>query len=181
MGAEVRYMPDVKGFQDGAGLIPSQETVLAVVDVVREIKPDIVISHHTNEIHPDDRSAGVIMRDVFTVVALPLVKTKNPAHSVTDLYMYGDIHRFTELPTSVIYIDIEDTINIKLRALAEHKSQMDWMHEHTGYDAGMFDAEEEIRAQARALGYRCGVKYAEAFVPLKPKVLDFFPFREAKK
>ncbi|MEM2111770.1 MAG: PIG-L family deacetylase [Candidatus Bathyarchaeia archaeon] len=181
LGADVKYMPDIEGFQDGGGLIPSHENVLAVVDVVREIKPDIIISHHTNEIHPDDRAAGLIMRDVFTVVALPLVKTKHPAHSVSDLYMYGDIHRFTELPTSLIFIDIEDTIDLKIKALAEHKSQMDWLTEHKGYDAGMLDPVEEIKAQARALGYRCGIRYAEAFVPLKPKALDFFPYYEAKK
>lgn len=181
LGADVKYMPDVEGFQDGGGLIPTQEAVLAVVDVIRETKPNIIISHHTNEIHPDDRAAGMIMRDAFTICALPLIKTKLPAHSVSDLYMYGDIHRFTELPSSVIYIDIEDTIDLKIKALAEHKSQLEWLLEHKGYDAGFIDPMEEVRAQARALGYRCGVRYAEAFVPLKPKALPFFPHYEVKK
>jgi len=182
LGAGVRYLPQsgTPGFRDG-DLNPTREAVLAVVDVIREVKPNIMISHHPNEIHPDDRAAGVITRDAFTICALPLVKTKLPAHSVSDLYMYGDIHRFTELPQSIIYVDIEDTIDLKVKALAEHKSQVEWLREHKGYDAGFLDPLEEVRAQARALGYRCGVRYAEAFVPLKPKALPFFPYYEAKK
>jgi len=136
-----------------------------------------VISHHPNEIHPDDRAAGVIMRDAFTVAPLPLVKTELPAHSISDMYYYGDIHRFTELPRSIIYIDIEETIDLKIKAMAEHKSQAEWLREHKGYDAGFLDPGEEIRAQARALGFRCGVRYVEAFVPLRPKALPFFPVR----
>jgi len=177
LGAECKFLD----YEDGRFCYPDYEAALAIVDVIREVKADIVITHHTNEICPMDRVVGQISADAYTLCALPLLKTRYPEYSVADVYMYGDIHRFTELPTSVIYIDITDTIDLKVKALAEHKSQLEWLKEHKGYDAGFLDPEEETRAQARALGYRCGTRYAEAFVPLRPKALQWFPFYVLKE
>jgi LmbE family N-acetylglucosaminyl deacetylase len=184
--AEVRYM-DPNKYEDGRFCYPTQESIEDLVEVIRDVKPDIMLGQHSLEVCPMDRAVGQIMCDAFTLCALPNLKTKHPWHSVTDVWMFGDIHRYTELTPwgiqHLVYIDVTDTIDIKIKAFLAHKSQVQWALEHKGYDAGMGigGPGEEIRAQARALGYLCGRRYAEAFVPLRPKGMDWFPFYEVEK
>ena len=60
------------------------------------------------------------------------------------------------IPTE--YVDISDTIDLKLEALACHKSQIDWMLEHDN-----IDFLDMVKTCSRVRGYQCGADYAEGF------------------
>ena len=60
------------------------------------------------------------------------------------------------------YVDITDTIDIKIRMLECHESQMTWMREHDKIDMAEF-----VTSVARFRGLQCGVRYAEGFRRLR--------------
>ena len=58
------------------------------------------------------------------------------------------------------YVDITGQIEMKLKALEMHESQIKWMLDHDG-----IDFVDMIRTCSRYRGYQCGVAYAESFRP----------------
>lgn len=179
LGAQVKFL-DLK---DG-WVLRTLENRLKIVDAIREIKPDIILSHHPYELHPDEYSIGRMVVDAYCIAAVPNVKTEHGPWSIKYIYFYADPHRFDWFVRAIAThaIDITDTIEIKMEALRQHKSQHEWMREHDGYDA--FFVEEEGAAEpwgirrhmARVVGAEFGCLYAEPFVILRNKACDFFPY-----
>ena len=62
------------------------------------------------------------------------------------------------MPTE--YVDITDTIDLKLEMLECHESQLKWMRDHDNIDFADF-----VRTCAKYRGLQCGAAYAEAFRP----------------
>ena len=60
------------------------------------------------------------------------------------------------------YVDITEEIELKLRALECHESQIKWMLEHD-----KIDFVEWVRASSRYRGLQSGVQYAEGFIMCK--------------
>ena len=60
------------------------------------------------------------------------------------------------LPTE--YVDISETIELKLEMLECHISQLKWMRDHDNIDFAEF-----VKTCARFRGLQCGVNYAEGF------------------
>ena len=56
------------------------------------------------------------------------------------------------------YVDISDEIDLKLKMLECHESQIVWMREHDG-----IDFPDLVRTCSRYRGYQCGAEYAEGF------------------
>jgi LmbE family N-acetylglucosaminyl deacetylase len=96
-------------------------------------------------------------------------------HFVVEKYFYSE-----HLPSTNRVIDVSATLEVKLRALAEHKTQVDFLVEDVlrqarlaGLDVesvlGTMAAEPRLaldwalRAQAAEVGARIGVAYGEAF------------------
>ena len=57
-----------------------------------------------------------------------------------------------------MYVDVTDTIDLKLKMLECHESQVVWMRDHDG-----IDFPDMVKTCSRYRGYQCGVKYAEGF------------------
>ncbi len=140
-------------------------------DLVREIrrhKPDIVVCQDpTNRFsdgyinHPDHRAAGDAALDaVFPSArdfhAFPDVIEEGllPQHAL-EVYMGagGD--------SATVWIDITDTIDVKIAALREHKSQVG------DDDERLANMAERIKERAADLGRAHAVTYAESFRYIK--------------
>jgi LmbE family N-acetylglucosaminyl deacetylase len=148
------------GFVDGT-LEPNLELRRAVTREVRRVRPDIMLTfepslwsgrRYVN--HPDHRAIGeavlaVVACDAPTRPQFPeLIDEGLEPHKVTRLW----------LPTfdgADSFVDISDTIDLKIEALHRHKSQMENM--------GMGDVDQRIREWAADVGKKHEVKYAEAF------------------
>ena len=148
------------GFVDGT-LEPSLDLRRAVTREVRRVRPDVILTfepslwsgrRYVN--HPDHRAIGeavlaVVACDAPTRPQFPeLLEEGLEPHKVTRLW----------LPTfdgADTYVDISDTIDLKIEALHRHKSQMENM--------GMDDVDQRIREWAADVGKKHEVKYAEAF------------------
>jgi LmbE family N-acetylglucosaminyl deacetylase len=133
----------------------------ALVREIRRFKPDAVLcfdptrvfsgDHYIN--HPDHRAAGQAALDaVAPGAAMPnvfadLKEEGLEPHAVREVYVSGG-------PNGSTLIDISDTIELKLEALRQHKSQFP-----EGWDPG-----EMVREWAAETGKRAGVPYAEAYL-----------------
>lgn len=171
LGADVIFL-DYEDADIPAGNALKEE----LVDLVRSLKPDIVITFHPLVWRDDHRRVGLAAVDACFKACLPLVETKLPAHRpVPDMYFIGS----PMLPLEPdVYIDISDYIDVKIESLSRHASQ--WVRWDIDEDDSTIDLEavtERVRHRARQRGLESGVRYAEAFISQyrRKKALDFFP------
>jgi LmbE family N-acetylglucosaminyl deacetylase len=150
---------------DDGELQCSMDVKKDIVRIIRTVRPDTVITMdptliydvelgHIN--HPDHRAAGQAALDaVFPLardhLSLPeLYKDEGlEPHKVSTVYL-------TRYDTRNCYIDITQTMDTKIQALAAHGSQYE--------DLPAFEA--RLRAMAAKLGFDAGVRYAEGFIRL---------------
>lgn len=136
-----------------------------VVRIIRTLKPDIVFTQDPAFIydadrgfvnHPDHRAAGQIVLDsVFPFArnsrTFPeLLEEGLNSHIVKDVFL-------TNFQKSNFFVDISSVIEIKLDALAKHKSQQD-------DPAG---TRQFIRERAKMVGKNIDAEYAEGFIRIR--------------
>ncbi len=133
------------------------DTRLQFTDIIRQTKPDVILTHAPNDYHPDHRVVSQLVFDSSFVSGLSNVKTSFPAHPGVPVVMYFDTLAGIHFePTS--YVDITDFFKVKKEMLKCHQSQLKFLQ-----DQNDMDVMELIEITARMRGFQCGVKYAEAF------------------
>ena len=171
LGAEVVFL-DYKDADVPAGDALKEE----LVDVVRELRPDTVITFHPLVWRDDHRRVGLAAADACFKACLPLVETKHPAHRpVPDIYFIGT----PMIPLEPdVYIDITDYMDVKIEALRQHASQwVKWEIDEDDSTLPLEEVVERVRHRARQHGLESGTKYAEGFISRhrEARALDFFP------
>lgn len=72
------------------GFLPSDDTTaLAVCDVLRELKPEVVITHWQGSWHKDHRAAAELTKTAVFYAALPTLDRALPVHSPA-LLLFGE-------------------------------------------------------------------------------------------
>jgi LmbE family N-acetylglucosaminyl deacetylase len=133
------------------------ETRLAFVELIRQAKPDLIITHDPHDYHPDHRVVSRLVFDASFLSSLPNIKTKSvPHHGVQPLIYFDTFGGVGFQPSE--YVDISDAFEIKREMLACHASQVKWMKDHD-----QLDVLEMIEIHGRERGLQCGVKFAEVF------------------
>lgn len=141
----------------GAIIYEDDPTRLAFIDAIRKVKPDIVITHHPNDYHENHRSTSRLVRESIFQASIPHIKTSYPAIETTPSLYYMD--NFTGLKfTPTHFVDISDEMDMKIKMLQSHESQLQWLQEHSE-----IDIVDQMITTAKYRGYQSGVKYAEAF------------------
>lgn len=136
---------------------PAQQRL--VVDLVRETRPDLIITHHPQDYMGDHNEVSKLIFDCSFYATLPLYETgKTPHGAVTPIYYMDTLMGLGFQPTE--YVDVSDVIETKAAMLEAHDSQLTWLRDHDGTDIV-----EQMRTAARFRGLQCGVRYAEGFVP----------------
>lgn len=74
MGAEVIFAP----YRDGE-LPNTEEARRYVADVIRQVKPTLIITHWKNSMHRDHSNTSAIVQDAVLLASLEGVKTAHPA------------------------------------------------------------------------------------------------------
>ena len=181
LGAEPPILlnhPDMGLDQLQPGLLREQ-----FIRLIRQYKPDILIAEDAFtgiEVHPDHRTVAWAVSDAVNSATLPLVHPEHLSeglspHFVKEKYFYTD-----QVDAANKFIDITQTMSLKLAALAEHQSQMKFLIEDiliqvqaAGIDvkAIVGDLLDDpaaaiawaLQIQAAQVGQKINVKYAEAF------------------
>lgn len=128
-----------------------------VVKVIREVEPDVIITHSPNDYMPDHTAVSKLVFDASFAVSVPHYEMKlGEPTKVVPIYYMDTLAGMNFQPTE--YVDITDTIDLKLEMLECHISQLKWMRDHDNIDFAEF-----VKTCAKYRGLQCGVQYAEAF------------------
>ena len=138
-------------------IYPTRDMRIRVVDIIRQARPDIIITHSLDDYMPDHVTTGQLVFDAAFTATLPLYKTDYPAHEkITPIYQMDTVAGFCFEPD--VYVDISDFFETKKKMLLFHESQYKWIKGHH-----QSDPVQLIEKMAGFRGLQCGVEYAEAF------------------
>jgi LmbE family N-acetylglucosaminyl deacetylase len=153
-----------------------------LVRLIRTYRPDVSISEdalNARDLHPDHRGVAWAAAEAIAYASLPLLHPEHLAegleeHSIVEKYYYAAGTAANKL------VDIRATIDVKIAALAEHRTQivslvesmrrqvaragLDW-REAMGEIADDPQAIMALRLRTTSadIGVQAGVDYAEAF------------------
>jgi N-acetylglucosamine malate deacetylase 1 len=112
LGADVRFLD----YKD-AGLPVNDEIKYQVADIIRETKPDIIITHWKNSMHKDHANTHLIVEDAHFYAALKTIERELPAHYAKKLYYSENWEDMNEFVPEV-FVDIpEDAFETWVKAL----------------------------------------------------------------
>ena len=132
-------------------------TRLRIVDLIRQTRPDVILTHNPQDYHPDHRAVSRLVFDASFVSGLPNVKTQHLFHpGVAPLFYFDSFGGTNFIPTE--FVDISETFAIKHEMLACHESQVKWLKDHD-----QIDVLNVIEITSRSRGLQCGVPYAEGY------------------
>jgi LmbE family N-acetylglucosaminyl deacetylase len=138
----------------------NEDTVLKMIEVIRFVKPDIIITHDPNDYMEDHRQTSQIVFDASFSASVPHYETSSEAFKIAPLYYMDTIAGIEFNPEH--YVDISPYIEIKLDALNMHESQIKWMLDHDKIDFLDF-----VRTISKFRGLQCNAAYAEGFKQCK--------------
>ncbi len=170
---------DVRFFRyDDAVLTLREELILRVASLIRDIRPDVVVTHHPNELgefgNHHAMTAQLVLNGIGAAAGVG-VGDPNPPHRVAQIY-------FTVaallMPSNALaaglpwypdlVVDITDVVEAKVRALDTMRSQQ----------YGGDYARKTVEMVDGAIGTIGGVAYGEGFVTYAPEVGRLLPVSE---
>ena len=157
------------GLPDGSlGTHPEHRA--AVIRLMRDVGPAIVLAPYPEDRHPDHAAAGRLVREGSFMAGVGRVGEGKP-HRPGRLYHYMVNHPFT--PSFVV--DISAVWERKLETITAYESQFGCrgLEPDTALSGGGFLS--MIEARARFHGAMIGVECGEAFHLSGPVPLDFLP------
>ena len=118
--------------------------------------PDLVLTHRTNDYHPDHRAAGHVVRDASYLVTVPAIVPEIPILAAPPVVAYLP-DRFTR-PNPLrgdVTLDVSEELDTILEMLACHASQVfEWLP----FNRGILDQlpADEAGKRAWLRGWYCG-------------------------
>ena len=138
-------------------IYPDHDTRMRFIEMIRGARPDLIITHAPNDYHQDHRTVSELVFVSSFIGAVPKVITHSPTHPrICPLYYMDTLAGCDFLPEE--YVDISETLPVKLEMLRSHRSQLEWLGDYNG-----IDIEEFVTAVARFRGLQSGVRHAEGY------------------
>jgi LmbE family N-acetylglucosaminyl deacetylase len=145
-----------------------QATIYEMCDLVRRLRPDIVLTHWRGSFHRDHRLTYQIVMEGGFLAALPGIQRSDPAHLIRGLYYLENWEDLEDYQPD-LWVDVSDVFDRWVEACRCHQLlrgevSFGYLHYYTGL--------------AAKRGAEVGVKYAVT-VSLPPisrkRKVDFFP------
>ena len=148
------------GISDGEVVLDLAGRV-KIIDVLRQADADLIITNGPNDYHSDHVNTSKLVFEATYLAGLKLWKTKYPATTrLPYLYYMDNVAGINFAPEE--YVDITETIEIKVKMMNKMKSQLGWLKEMHDCDTSDF-----IKTVAKFRGFQAGVAFAEAFTQQK--------------
>ncbi|MGC8739650.1 MAG: PIG-L deacetylase family protein [Candidatus Hydrogenedens sp.] len=142
---------------DDLGVLFTQEMRAKVTDIVRQARPDLIITHSPQDYMTDHIITQQLVFDSAFSATLPNYKTEYPAHEkITPIYYMDTLLGLKSQPE--FYVDITEYFETKKAMLASHESQYKWLKGHHITDPFIM-----IETTAKFRGLQAGTLYAEGF------------------
>lgn len=129
-------------------VFPSLECRFEVIRLIREFRPDLVLTHRPFDYHPDHRYTSTLVLDSAYMVTVPLVCPDVPHLERNPVlgYLFDDFERPVPFRPDVL-IDVGEVMDLKWRMLEAHESQF---YEWLPANQGRLDAVPDGGAERRA-------------------------------
>lgn len=159
VGAEYIYA----GFMDLA-IFNDDESRRKVTEVLRQARPDIVITANTPDYHCDHEATHALVRDACFGASAPNYRcgTAAPLDRIPHLYFMDStegIDRDGNLLKPEFTVDVTETIDMKRALIGCHESQRAWLKKQHG----MADYVEMSVHWTADRGKAAGFEYGEGF------------------
>jgi len=167
IGAEFHWL----GYDDEF-LYDSPEVRRRFIDTIRSFQPDVVLCpDKDSDYHPDHARTGQIVWDTHVMTPVPNIQTEHPpCTKIHEIWYYDTVAGINFLPE--FYVDITDHWETKMKMVACHESQNDWLMSQYNLPTAYF-----AETQGRFRGYQTGCAFAEAF--RRPKLFPASVPRDA--
>lgn len=128
-------------------LLANLENRKQFIRLIREFRPDLILTHRANDYHPDHRYTSILVQDSADMVTLPLVcaETKNMDFKPVIGYFSDRFKKPVPFePTVAINIDL--VYSKKIDMLICHRSQFfEWLAYNRGYESDLPNSDAEGR------------------------------------
>lgn len=168
MGADVRILD----YKDGE-LLNSEEVKLRICDIIREIKPDIVITHWKGSFHKDHINCHHIVMEGVFYAAVPGIERPLPAHPIRLMYFAENWEDPFDYKPNV-WLDVSPVFEQWQEALRTHALFRG--------EVASFDYWRYYEGLVNMRGAEVGVKQAQTFMvpPISQKYLyHWFPIDQS--
>jgi LmbE family N-acetylglucosaminyl deacetylase len=157
-------------------LTPNADLIRKIADVILDVRPDIIITHHPWEQGGTPTTHTVCASMTLSAIdaaATLLHGSTAPPHRVAQIFFMGVMPACADLDVLAagstvwcdVYVDITDVIERKVAALDKMQTQQ---------YAGVY-ARKRIEAVDGHFGMFMGVAYAEPFSSMRPQVHHRLP------
>ena len=119
---------EVLDFHDGQ-LVPGLKERFKLLRLMREFRPDLVLTHRPNDYHPDHRYTSQLVQDCSFLVGVPNICPDSPRLESMPVILYFADDFKKPIPFQPdIAVDIDAVLDAKLRMLDCHVSQVyEWL------------------------------------------------------
>lgn len=162
---------------DDEPLEMSRERILEMAEMIREYKPDIVITHHPNEFtHEDHSVCGWIVVKALKAAIKFYPGSSRPKHFVPAVYFFGIQFLSKQVRLGYlalshdVLVDIEAAVETKVKAFCALRSQKNTEKV----------ARERINSLERENGRLDGLSFAESFISYYPYKTSLLPVNSEK-
>ena len=145
---------------DDEMLFEDRQARIAIIDLIRYCKADVIITHNPNDYNPDHELTSKMVRDVAVMIPIRKIETRSPACDTIPALVYMEPSKgIGFIPTE--YVDITAEMETKMEMLSQHESQIAWMA--ANYEDVKGNFMDQYRLMSAYRGFQCGVEYAEGF------------------
>jgi len=145
----------------------TRQVIIDVARVIREVRPDILITHHQGEMnHHDHGPAGLAVLRAVTSAARWCEGLDQPRHLVPAIYFFGS--EFRTRPAIMGWQPIPPTHVVDISSVIDRKMEVLLCFETQNYDAEYAKWRKE--KVDGGFAYVFGLEYAEWFIGFTPTV-----------
>ncbi|HXT38277.1 MAG TPA: PIG-L family deacetylase [Chloroflexota bacterium] len=115
LGAEARFLP----YPD-AGLPRNDEVAYQIADVIREVRPDVLITHWRGSFHSDHVNTHYNTMQALFYAGLPAIKRAHPAHSPSTILFPENWEDMDDFAPD-LFLDISDVYDRWIEAASQYE------------------------------------------------------------
>jgi LmbE family N-acetylglucosaminyl deacetylase len=137
------------------------ENKLRVTDLIRKVAPHVILTHDPQDYHPEHQVTTVLVHESSMLARQYVVETESPVIQTHSEIMCMDTVAGVGFRPEQ-FVDISDVIETKRSMMLAYESEISFWQDHP-----VLAWMEWMEVTGRYRGIQAGVRYAEAFRPLR--------------
>jgi len=128
-------------------LLPTLENRRKIIRLIRDFQSDIVITHRSNDYHPDHRATSQLVLDAAYMVTVPNICPETPILKKNPVFLFDSDNFLKPTPFEPdVVVGIDETIEKKIDMYDCHVSQF---YEWLPWNDGIIDQVPKGKAERR--------------------------------